>query len=404
MSYSSSSSDGVLDDMVISMTREAINYLLEEAKSSASRTRLPPLERNRLAAHEPLVQDYFCETPLYDDVQFKYRFRMSRRLFVKISNDLAGESPFFTQRVSASRKVGFSGLRKCTTAIRQLAYDTTSDAWDEYLRMPTAADVPLLYEAHQRIHEFPGMLGSLDCMHWEWGACPTAWKGQHHRGDHDGPTLISQAVVYQDLWIWHAYFGIAGTNNDIAVLMSSNLFDDVIDGVAPDTSFYANDVQYKYGYYLTDGIYPEWATLVKTLSCPDDEKRLYFKKKQDSTRKDIKRAFGVLKKRWSIIAQPSRILEKSKMRNVMYTCIILHNMILEDSGRAFCGESYDESIQPTNPLLTYAEKEDIRAKIRARHTHHNLRADLTEHLWFYREQGGVDTDDKHVFYFFDEIM
>ncbi|XP_021979926.1 uncharacterized protein LOC110876053 [Helianthus annuus] len=241
--------------------------------------------------------------------------------------------------------------------------------------MPTAADVPLLYEVHQRIHGFPGKLGSLDCTHWECAACPTTWKGQHHLGDHDGPTLILQAVASQDLWIWHAHFGMAGANNGIAVLMSSNLFDDVIDGVAPDTSFYANDVQYKYGYYLTDDIYPEWATLVKslkTLSCPDDEKV-------------IKRAFGVLKKRWSIIAQPSRILEKSKVRNVMYTFIILHNMILEDSGIAFCGESYDESIKPTNPLLTYAEKEDIRAKIGARHTHHNLRTDLTEHLWFYGE-------------------
>ncbi|XP_022003799.1 uncharacterized protein LOC110901268 [Helianthus annuus] len=140
------------------------------------------------------------------------------------------------------------------------------------------------------------MLGSLDCMHWDWAACPTAWKGQHHRGDHNSPTTILQAVASQDLWIWHAYFGMAGANNDIAVLMSSNLFDDVIDEVEPDTSLYANDVEYKYGYYLTDGIYPEWATLVKTLSCPDDEKRLYFKKKQESARKDIERAFGVLKK------------------------------------------------------------------------------------------------------------
>ncbi|XP_021974493.1 uncharacterized protein LOC110869557 [Helianthus annuus] len=211
---------------------------------------------------------------------------------------------------------------------------------------------------------------------------------------HDGPTLILQAVASQDLWIWHAYFGMAGANNDIAVLQSSNLLDDVIDSFAPDTSFYANDVEYKYGYYLTDGIYPEWATFVKTLSCPDDEKRMYYKKKQETARKDIERAFGVLKKRWYITAQPSMILEKSKLRNIMYTCIILHNMILEDSDRAFYRESYDESNQPTNPLLTYAEKEVIRARIRDRDTHHNLRADLTEHLWFYREHGGDDEDDQ----------
>ncbi|XP_022014512.1 uncharacterized protein LOC110914009 [Helianthus annuus] len=165
---------------------------------------------------------------------------------------------------------------------------------------------------------------------------------------------------------------MAGANNDIFVLQSSGLFDDVIDGVAPNTSFYANDVEYKYVYYLVDCIYLEWATLVKTLSCPDDEKILYYKKKQESERKDVERAFGVLKKRWSIIAQPSRILEKSKRRNVIYTCIILHNMILEKSGRAFCAESYNEGNQPTNSLLTYAQKEVIQASIRDRDTHLKL--------------------------------
>ncbi|XP_022030678.1 uncharacterized protein LOC110931600 [Helianthus annuus] len=173
----------------------------------------------------------------------------------------------------------------------------------QYLRMPIATDVPLLYEAHQRIHGFPGMLGSLDCMHWEWATCPTAWKGQRHRGDHEGPTLILQAIASQDLWIWHTYYGMVGANNDIFVLQSSRLFDDVIDGVAPNTSFYTNDVECKYGYYLVNGIYLEWAMLVNTLSCPDDEKRLYYKKKQESARKDIEQTFDVLKKSWCIITQ-----------------------------------------------------------------------------------------------------
>ncbi|XP_021995920.1 uncharacterized protein LOC110893108 [Helianthus annuus] len=175
--------------------------------------------------------------------------------------------------------------RMCRDSLENFCEGVISLYGRRYLRMPTVADVPLLYEAHQRIHGFPGMLGSLDCTYRDWTACPTAWKWQHHRGDHDDPTLILQALASQDLWIWHAYFGMTGANNDIAVLMSSNLFDDVIDGVALDTSFYANDVEYKYGYYLTDGIYPEWATLVKILSCPDDEKRLYFKKNKSQQEK-----------------------------------------------------------------------------------------------------------------------
>ncbi|XP_063941212.1 uncharacterized protein LOC135149424 [Daucus carota subsp. sativus] len=33
-----------------------------------------------------------------------------------------------------------------------------------------------------------------------------------------------EAVADYELWIWHAYFGLPGSNNDINVLESSNLF------------------------------------------------------------------------------------------------------------------------------------------------------------------------------------
>ncbi|GJZ24499.1 putative ribonuclease H-like domain-containing protein [Tanacetum coccineum] len=39
-------------------------------------------------------------------------------------------------------------------------------------------------------------------------------------------------------------------------------------GKAPEVPFVANDVTYKWGYYLTDGIYPEWIVLMKSISQP----------------------------------------------------------------------------------------------------------------------------------------
>ena len=36
-----------------------------------------------------------------------------------------------------------------------------------------------------------------------------------------------EAVASADIWIWHAFFGVAGSNNDINVLKQSPLFTEV---------------------------------------------------------------------------------------------------------------------------------------------------------------------------------
>ena len=252
----------------------------------------------------------------------------------------------------------------------------------QYLRKPTFDDIQQLYEAHERRHGLPGMLGSLDCTHWEWENCPVAWRGQYQRGDHPKPRVMLEAIASFDLWIWHAFFGVAGFNNDLNVLYQSPIFNDIIDGVAPGMTFFANDTEYRYGYYLGDGIYPEWATLVKAFSYPTDDKRKWFKKRQESARKDIERAFGVIKKRWKVIRNPSRFDSKEKMGDVMYTCIILHNMIIEDKGLAIC-TNYHHVPRPI-PTNTVEEKLANRRDVRCRETSNNLRQDLVEHLWSHR--------------------
>jgi hypothetical protein len=66
-----------------------------------------------------------------------------------------------------------------------------------------------------------------------------------------------EVVASYDLWIWHAFFGVAGSNNDINVLNRSPLFTEVVQGRAPEVQFTVNNNEYNMGYYLADGIYPE---------------------------------------------------------------------------------------------------------------------------------------------------
>nr|GEU73015.1 hypothetical protein [Tanacetum cinerariifolium] len=123
----------------------------------------------------------------------------------------------------------------------------------------------------------PGMLGSLDCTDWEWFGCPYAFKVHYVKRDH-GPNsfILLKAVASQDLWIWHAFFGVARSNNDINILYQSPLFNDLKTERAPEIPFVANGVTYRSGYYLVDGIYPKLAPLVKTIPKPadDDHKRI----------------------------------------------------------------------------------------------------------------------------------
>ena len=85
-----------------------------------------------------------------------------------------------------------SDLKKFVTAV----IDVFSE---EYLRKPNNEDIARLL-AHGKSRGFPGMLGSIDCIHWKWKNCPSAWKCQYC-GHTREPTIILGVIASYDLWI-----------------------------------------------------------------------------------------------------------------------------------------------------------------------------------------------------------
>uniref|UniRef100_A0A0D3BQT7 DDE Tnp4 domain-containing protein n=1 Tax=Brassica oleracea var. oleracea TaxID=109376 RepID=A0A0D3BQT7_BRAOL len=160
---------------------------------------------------------------------------MNKPLFMRIVDRLSAGISYFQQRRDATGRFGHSPLQKATASIRMMAYGCPADAvdeyfrlgestaflclkhfiqgiinlfGDEYLRRPTPEDFQRLLDIGE-IRGFHGMIGSIDCMHWEWKNCPTAWKGQYTRGS-GKPTIVLEVVASQDLWICHAFFGPLG--------------------------------------------------------------------------------------------------------------------------------------------------------------------------------------------------
>ena len=383
------------DDNSLEVFAHAIEE--EEATADTSRSKRKVVKRNRVKAAERLHRDYFADEPIYDHQFFEDRYRMPKHLFLKIVHDIESRYEFFQEGYDGRFKKSFTPIQKCTSAIRQLATGNPPDEFDEYLEMaqrtsreclqffcdavvelysrdylrrPTSHDIARLYEAHEERHHIPGMIGSLDCTHFVWRQCPNELRGQYKRGDHQYPTIMMEAVASHDLWIWHAFFGPPGSNNDINVLMQSPLFLTERNGTAPKCLFVVNGRTYKRGYYLTDGIYHTWSTFVKVFNYPTNPKE----KVQESARKDVERAFGVLKGRWGILSRPLRQMTVDRIRNVVYACVILHNMLIHDAGMAI------SPVHIRDPPIPPVFDETALEEIRHEETHFRLRFDLTEHI------------------------
>jgi hypothetical protein len=177
-----------------------------------------------------------------------------------------------------------------------------------------------------------------------------------------------------------------GSHNDINVLHRSPLFANLAEGRAPKVNYTVNGHDYTMGYYLADGIYPSWATLISSITCPIGNKNKYFAKAQEAARKAVERAFGVLQARFAIVRGPARPWDIETLALIMKACIIMHNMIIEDEGHVDPDERFEDGddnveLERGQPTQTLEEFIEAHKKIRNSETHVQLKEDLIEHLW-----------------------
>jgi hypothetical protein len=117
---------------------------------------------------------------------------MRWHLFVRIIKIVEEHDDYFVQKRNAVSTLGLSCLQKVAATFKMIAYRVVADATDnymcvgestalkylrhfvvvvvevfgpEYLRLPNEHDTTKLLAVGES-RGFPGMLGSIDCIHW----------------------------------------------------------------------------------------------------------------------------------------------------------------------------------------------------------------------------------------------
>jgi hypothetical protein len=132
--------------------------------------------------------------------------------------------PYFNFIYDVVGRAGLTALQMCVAAVHILMNGLPTDVVDEYvrigestarealnhlcaavinffrqqyLRAPTPDDITCILSLNEQ-YGWSGMLGIIDCMHWEWCNCPVSWKGQF-TGRGKLPSMILEVVAMHDL-------------------------------------------------------------------------------------------------------------------------------------------------------------------------------------------------------------
>lgn len=343
-----------------------------EAEELGLIVKRPRVKYDYLGARACLVRDYLGPDGLFERY-FERVFRVSRSIVEQLIQICGTCHSFFTE--TTNKVTGEPGIFpevKVMLAIKVLAFGVAPAAFMDYFQMSeqtgrkcvkifcrvlcqhpqirrkylremSKSDAMRVSAMHKTEFGVRGCVGCLDCMHVYWKNCPVSWKGQY-QGKEGYPTIILEAVADYSLWIWHARFGFPGTLNDINVWDQSSLLRTFLDGSFASTVDFPYRVAGKTFnklWILVDGIYPELTRFIRTISVPMSRPHKMFAKWQEACRKAVERAFGVLQRKFQILTKPLEFFYEEDIRNVVETCIVLHNMMVETRVRRNEEESLD---------------------------------------------------------------
>lgn len=184
--------------------------MIEFVQSSyGNAQRKKSINRERVAGHNQLVNDYFSAEPVYTYDMFRWQFRMRKMLFCALSliwkiiptyilnwekmqrNEKAYRRFTNEQRLSVnwlmeapptnwtSTYEWRNWSNNCTRMLVKLLPLCDANIWKRVLKKLDATDSLFASNAWAKTR-FLWHVRSLDRMHWDWKICPVEWRASTH--------------------------------------------------------------------------------------------------------------------------------------------------------------------------------------------------------------------------------
>jgi hypothetical protein len=216
-----------------------------------------------------------------------------------------------------------------------------------------------------------GMTGAVCSRDGVYFATDRAKSQQRHLmvGKEGYPTWGYDCVVSHTRQILEVVGPFRGNTNDKTMVRSSDFVRrlgtdpllacheyHLLTGLPPP-----NNKQVMKGLHcINDGGHHRWPTIMNGPKSDEAPTPSYgqYGRHTESMRKDVECAFGILKKRSRICRLPFLIMKRSTVDNIIRTCIIMHNMLLQYDGLDIIGDFDDDYKELSNKDVAQLNTQD----------------------------------------------
>ena len=183
-----------------------------------------------------------------------------------------------------------------------------------WIKFPTSTAELCSISAEYVKKGFPGCCGSTDGVQIPWEGCPYAYRSSFS-GKEGYPTLGFNVTVAHDLRILHVCSMFAGRFND----KTKVLYDDYVSYLRSGSynrfeyhtfNLDGERTRQTTPYLICDCGYHRWVQLMCPFKTTSKKMLALWSKRLESIRKDVERAFGVLKNRFRVLKVPSQFRDK----------------------------------------------------------------------------------------------